>query len=122
LPGERRDVGLLARLPVRLLLLEGVGAVLDHGGDRATEAIADLLEPLPAAVVLGGVVQERRDGLRLVAAEVEDGTGGPQQVGSVGDVLSLSPLLSVEPQRVAERVVESLSKPVLPFEYRHAPL
>ena len=43
------------------------------------------VEPLAAALVFGGVVQQRRDGFVFVAAGVEDDRGDAEEVGEVRD-------------------------------------
>lgn len=78
------EVALLARAPRRQRDLVAVSAGVDDVRDRLAVAAADVLQAPPPALVLGGVVQQRRDRLALRSAVLEDEAGDAQQMRDVG--------------------------------------
>ena len=114
-----RDVALLALLPWRLGLLERVAALRDDVGDLRSELPADLGEGLLAALVLGRVVQERGDRLRLAATCLDDQARHRQQMPEVGDVAALAGLVPVQVGGVGQRLVELLGQAWLGRHTRH---
>ncbi len=73
--GQVVDVILLALAPRRLRRLERVAALTDDLGDLVAELLPDLRQGRFAALVLGGVVQQCGDGLRLGAIRLDDKPG-----------------------------------------------
>ena len=104
---EVGEVALLASEPVRLGVLERVGAFLDDAGDVVAEALPDLLERGVSAGVFGAVVEERGDRLVLTAAVFEHERAHRKQMRDVGDRCCLAHLACVELGTVGERLCES---------------
>src|SRR5206468_5248636 len=94
------QVALLARAPVL------AGWVGQLGHDRAyvgAEAAVDVYEPGLAAMVLGGVVQQRGDHLGRAAAVLGDERGHRDQVGQIRSVGAPAALLVVNVAGVGQR-------------------
>ena len=95
--GEPLEVGDLAFPPGPLLvriLGEAVGTSFDDVSDPRAELRADVAEARLATVVLGCVVEQRRDRLIFVSAALQHERRDRQQVGQVRDV---GPLPEVAP-------------------------
>ena len=116
---EVRDVALLALLPGRLGLLERVAALRDDAADLRPELPADLGEGLLSALVLGRIVQERGDRLRLAATCLDDQARHRQQMPDVGDVTALAGLVAVQVGGIGQRLVELLGQARLGRHTRH---
>ncbi len=85
-----------------------VGAVLHDLRDLIAEARPDVFQPLPTAVVFGGIVQQCPDSLVLVAAIVEHDRRDAHEVSQVRDGRPLLRLRPMHLVRVADGLVEPL--------------
>lgn len=97
--GDAGDKGLLALLPVPGRVAAGgerVGAGGDGGGYPLAKALANGGQGGLAALVLDGIVQQRRDRVVLAGAVLQRQAGDRHQVGDVGNVAPLAPLVAVE--------------------------
>src|SRR5262245_22869450 len=101
------QVLLLARAPRRLRIIEGIRAALDDTGHTLAEAGADIREALAAALVLGGIVQERPDGLVLVAAIVDHGRCHREEVPGVRNRRALADLAAMHVYGVGQGRLEA---------------
>ncbi|MOA07261.1 hypothetical protein D3C78_1269490 [compost metagenome] len=102
------QVALLARPPLGLALVEGIGAVEHHAQHAFAEVLVDLRGVLVAAV-LDHVVQQGGDGLVLVAAVLQHQGADRQRVGDVGHCGALAQLAGVHVGGIAEGAGQPLA-------------
>ena len=90
------DVGLLALAPRRLRRRVAVGAAVDDGRHRGSEAAEDFGPRRRAALVFDRVVQQRGDGRVFVGAVLQHNGRRRQQVRDVRRTGQLASLLGVQ--------------------------
>ena len=102
-----REVGFLPLPPRRLGQGVGVGATFDDFDHCGAESSGDLVARDLPALIFDGVVQQRGDGLILVAAVLHHQRGHGQQVRQVRLARKLPPLIGMQRGGVGERFGES---------------
>ena len=104
------EIALLAGLPWRLGRLERVAARGHDGRDPVSESLPDVGEHPFASLILGRVVQERRDRLVLVTTVLDHERADTEQVPDVGDAASLSHLRAMSRRREPQCLLEALAE------------
>jgi len=100
------EVALFALAPGRPRLVEGIGAALDDGGNPLAEPVPDVVQALPAAMVLGRVVKQSRDRLILVTTRLQDQGADRHGMRDVGRPAPDPQLIGVHLRRVVEALFE----------------
>jgi len=103
------DVGLLARSPGRLRIVERVGASTHDLRNDVPESRTDVLEPRSSTAVLDCVVEQGTDDEVLVGRSVLDHERGDrEEMGQIWDLRTLPDLIGVDRAGVGHGSIESL--------------
>jgi hypothetical protein len=99
------DVGALSFVPIAFFAgyFIGIRAAIDDTRHAFTEFFANFIEAGEAALVLHGIVQQRRDDFILAAAMLNHDSRDAKQMADVGLAFALAALVEMEFCRIAKR-------------------